>query len=328
LKKVFVYRCFIKYNDPRFFCTNKIWRLSELVSDEKSSMSFRKYLLRKEVTRKYIMEKLEFKIKIKEFYPAKKDLNTRDFDEYISRQNIRFSDECILQIQKSLKDFMRREETDIKQKIDKMVFQHGGWEAAYCAFEISRCSQNYNEWFSYYCLHDNEMKNLIRVVNLNCITSDQLQFPTSPMIDKLRLLLPSNPIRDESRNCELRKFNDFLVSRTLNSLDDIILPNGALLNALYRGNKSELVDIINLMKLRFQELICVTQPVLLPKETIQLKECPICLTDKELVSIMCHPNHSVCSECYDRSCIMNLQYNHVGYICVLCRAKTSKVTKK
>jgi hypothetical protein len=324
LKKVFIYRCFIKYNDPRFFCTNKIWRLSDLISDEKSSMSFRKYLLRKEVTRKYIMDKLQFKNKIKEFFPSKKDLNTRDFDEYISTQNIRFSDDCILQIQNSLKDFMRREETDIKQKINKMVFQHGGWEAAYCAFEISRCSQNYNEWFSYYCLHDEEMINLIRRVNLDCITNDQLKFRTSPGLDHLQSLLRPDPIREEFRNHELRQFHDYLVSRTLNSLDDIRLPNGAPLNAFYRGDKSELVDIINLMKSRFQELMRITQPILLPKERVSIKECPICLDNKELVSIMCHPNHSICSECYDRSYRMNLKYKHVGYICVICRAKTTK----
>lgn len=72
----------------------------------------------------------------------------------------------------------------------------------------------------------------------------------------------------------------------------------------------------------------------LPEETIQLSECPVCFLLCKLISVKCHPTHSICSKCYDRCCIkksatssetINPLWTRPQYTCVICRAITTKI---
>jgi len=72
----------------------------------------------------------------------------------------------------------------------------------------------------------------------------------------------------------------------------------------------------------------------LPDEPIQLSECPVCFLLCKLISVKCHPTHSICSKCYDRCCIkksakssetINPLWTSNQYTCVICRANTIKI---
>jgi len=72
----------------------------------------------------------------------------------------------------------------------------------------------------------------------------------------------------------------------------------------------------------------------LPDEPIQLSECPVCFLLCKLISVKCHPTHSICSKCYDRCCIkksatssetINPLWTCPQYTCVICRANTTKI---
>ena len=299
LKKVYVYRSFIKYNDPRFFCTNKFWRFQDLLSNEKSSISFRKYLLRKEITRNYILSKIEFVMKLKEFHPTREDfLSSIMFQEYNTTKNIIFKDETIGKLQTNIKDLIRKEESIIKQYIDKMCKRNGGWEAASCAYEISKCNLKYFERLSYYCTNDNVIKSIMYNINANCLLGSSSGI-TSMFVDGQ--FIPYDRI----------------------ALELIKLPNGSHFGGMYVGSPKDLYQYINELKFRFEELMYIPLPIVLPKEIVRLHDCPVCLAPCELIKVTCHPNHGICLDCFYRSS----KLTRGSYICVLCRRLSGMESK-
>lgn len=314
LKKVFVYRSFIKYNDERFRKTNSLWRLTDLLSDEKSSTSFRQYLLLKEKTRNYILIKIEYKMKIKDFFLNREDFSTLEkFRKYTETKNINFTIDIIRKIHNSIKELMKKEENEMK-KIIKTIQLTGGGEAAYCSFEISAINPNLklNEIFIYYLSKDPIIKDVVQSINFNCLKQQNTSFLSNLSNSLLQDVYVAFERRSQQRDAYL-----------LATAPIIILPNGSQFLNTYLADPNYLLCDIDKMKQRFEELMRGPFLTLLPKEIVRLHDCPVCLIPCELITVTCHRNHGICLDCFNRT----NKLNHGIYICVLCRQISSKKSK-